>query len=122
LALLRDRLTARRYLAASDLARCGDRALVKVAGLVTCRQRPATASGVIFLTLEDETGNANIVVFKDVASHQRRLLLGVPLLGVAGQLQIEGTGAHAVVHLVARRLFDHGDWLGELVPQSRDFC
>lgn len=76
---------------------------------------------VIFVTLEDETGSANIVVFKDVASRQRRLLLGSRLLGVAGQLQVEGVGEHAVVHLVARRLFDHSDWLGMLAAASRDF-
>jgi error-prone DNA polymerase len=69
-------------------------------GIVTCRQRPGTASGVIFVTLEDETGCANVVVFKDVASRQRRLLLGSRLLGVAGQLQREGEGEHAVVHLM----------------------
>ncbi len=122
LALLRERLAARRYVAAADLQARGDRALVRVAGLVTCRQRPGTASGVIFLTLEDETGNANIVVFKDVASRQRRLLLGAPLLGVAGQLQVEGEGDHIVVHLVARRFFDHSEWLGQLATRSRDFC
>jgi error-prone DNA polymerase len=122
LALLRERLATRRYVAAADLQARGDRALVRVAGLVTCRQRPGTASGVIFLTLEDETGNANIVVFKDVASRQRRLLLSAPLLGVAGQLQVEGEGDHIVVHLVARRLFDHSEWLGQLATRSRDFC
>ncbi len=121
LALLRERLAARRYLTAAQLREAGDRALVRCAGLVTCRQRPGTASGVIFLTLEDETGQANIVVFKDLASRQRRLLLAAPLLGVAGQLQVQGEGAHKIVHLVAGRLFDHSDWLGALTTSSRDF-
>ena len=122
LALLRARLAAQRYLPAMDLRSRGNNALVRCAGLVTCRQRPGTASGVIFLTLEDETGCANVVVFKDVASRQRRLLLGSRLLGVAGQLQVEGAGEHAVVHLVAKRLFDHSELLGELATRSRDFC
>ncbi len=121
LALLRTRLAAMRYLTALDLRNCGDRAVVRCAGIVTCRQRPGTASGVIFVTLEDETGSANIVVFNDLASRQRRLLLGSRLLGVAGQLQVEGRGEHAVVHLVAKRLFDHSELLGALVAGSRDF-
>jgi error-prone DNA polymerase len=121
LALLRRRLAMKRYLSAMELRECGDRAVVRCAGLVTCRQRPGTASGVIFVTLEDETGSANVVVFNDLASRQRRLLLGSRLLGVAGQLQVEGEGEHAVVHLVAKRLFDHSELLGTLLTASRDF-
>jgi error-prone DNA polymerase len=121
LALLRGRLAAKRYLSALELRRQGDRAVVRCAGLVTCRQRPGTASGVIFVTLEDETGTANIVVFNELACRQRRLLLGSRLLGVAGQLQVEGEGEHAVVHLVAKRLFDHSELLGTLLTRSRDF-
>jgi error-prone DNA polymerase len=122
LALLRARLAAKRYLSAMDLRKRGNHAVVRCAGLVTCRQRPGTASGVIFVTLEDETGCANIVVFNDLACRQRRLLLGSRLLGVVGQLQVEGEGEHAVVHLVAQRLFDHSELLGSLVTASRDFC
>jgi error-prone DNA polymerase len=122
LALLRSLLTAKRYLSAKDLRESGNNAVVRCAGIVTCRQRPGTASGVIFVTLEDETGFANVVVFKDVASRQRRLLLGSRLLGVAGQLQRQGVGEHAVVHLIAKRLFDHSELLGSLVTPSRDFC
>jgi hypothetical protein len=59
---------------------------------------------------------------KEAASRQRRLLLGSRLLGVAGQLQRHGEGEHAVVHLIAKRLFDHGELLGQLVTASRDFC
>jgi error-prone DNA polymerase len=121
LTLLRARLAAKRYLSALDLRSRGNRAMVRCAGLVTCRQRPGTASGVIFVTLEDETGCANVVVFNDLACRQRRLLLGSRLLGVAGQLQVEGEGEHAVVHLVAKRLFDHSELLGSLLTSSRDF-
>ena len=122
LALLRSALAANRYLSTMDLRERSNHAVVRCAGLVTCRQRPETASGVIFVTLEDETGCANVVVFKDLASRQRRLLLGSRLLGVAGTLQREGEGEHAVVHLIARRLFDHSGLLGRLVTASRDFC
>ncbi|MDK9704762.1 MAG: error-prone DNA polymerase [Sulfuritalea sp.] len=121
LALLRAALAAKRYLTAGALRERGNFALVRCAGIVTCRQRPGTAGGVIFVTLEDETGCANVVVFKDLASRQRRLLLGSRLLGVAGQLQREGEGEHAVVHLIARRLFDHSELLGRLATASRDF-
>ena len=121
LALLRATLAAKRYLSARDLRERGNNVVVRCAGIVTCRQRPGTAGGVIFVTLEDETGCANVVVFKDLASRQRRLLLGSRLLGVAGQLQREGEGEHAVVHLIAKRLFDHSELLGRLVTASRDF-
>ena len=121
LALLRATLATLRYLPASALRERGNNALVRCAGIVTCRQRPGTAGGVIFVTLEDETGCANVVVFKDLASRQRRLLLGSRLLGVAGQLQREGDGEHAVVHLIAGRLFDHSELLGRLATASRNF-
>jgi error-prone DNA polymerase len=117
LALLRPRLAARRFLAAQDLARLEDRALARVAGIVTGRQRPGTASGVIFVTLEDETGMSNVVVYAGLAERQRRPLLGARLLGVYGQLQRDGP----VVHLLAKRLVDLSPWLGDLPTASRDF-
>ncbi|HEX5804387.1 MAG TPA: type II secretion system protein GspK, partial [Azospira sp.] len=117
LGLLRERLAARRFLSAGELAGQADRALVRAAGIVTCRQRPGTASGVVFLTLEDETGLANIVVYGRLADRQRRELLGARLLGVLGQVQREGE----VVHLVAGRLLDLSPWLGGLATASRDF-
>ncbi|MFC5303064.1 error-prone DNA polymerase [Azospira restricta] len=117
LRLLRERLAQRRFLSAGELAGQADRALVRAAGIVTCRQRPGTASGVVFLTLEDETGLANIVVYGRLADRQRRELLGARLLGVLGQVQREGE----VVHLVAGRLLDLSPWLGGLATASRDF-
>ena len=75
----------------------------------------------IFVMLEGETGGATSVVSNELPCRQRRLLLGSRLLGVAGQLQVEGEGEHAVVHLVAKRLFDHTELLGALVAGSRDF-
>ncbi len=117
LALLRDRLSARRFLAASTIRGMQHRALVRVAGIVIGRQRPGTARGVIFVTLEDETGQANIVVYADLSERQRRELLGSRLLGVYGQLQREGE----VVHVLAKRLVDLTPWLGALPTASRDF-
>ena len=117
LRLLRERLTARRFLSARSLAEQPDRALARMAGIVTCRQRPGTASGVVFVTLEDETGLANIVIYGRLADRQRRELLGARLLGVLGQVQREGD----VVHLVAGRLVDLSTWLGTLETVSRDF-
>jgi error-prone DNA polymerase len=95
----------------------GHRALVRAAGIVVGRQRPGTATGIVFVTLEDETGLANIVVHPQLVDRQRRELLGSTLLGVYGQLQKEGE----VVHLVARRLVDLSAWLGRLETSSRDF-
>jgi len=91
--------------------------MVRVAGLVTCRQRPGTASGVIFITLEDETGQINVVVWRAVSEKQRRPLLAATLLGVHGVLEREGT----VTHLIAGKLTDYSALLGELVTHSRDF-
>ena len=81
------------------------------------RQRPGTASGVIFVTLEDETGNINVIIWTDVLQKQRRELLGSTLLGAEGLTQREGD----VVHLIARRLFDHSPLLGRLEMASRNF-
>ena len=89
----------------------------RVAGLVTCRQRPDTASGVVFVTLEDETGNINVVVWNRLVERQRRELLGARLLGVHGSIERDGE----VVHLVARRLVDYSALLGPLETASRDF-
>ena len=89
----------------------------RCAGIVTGRQRPGTANGVIFLTLEDETGFANVIIHAKLAERQRRELLGSRLLGVLGILQREGE----VVHLIAKRLVDHSELLGRLPTSSRDF-
>ncbi len=117
LTLLRQHLAERRFLPAADLRASGDRALVRAAGIVVGRQRPGTATGVVFVTLEDESGLTNVVVQPGLVEKQRRELLGATLLGVYGQLQV----ADAVVHLVAKRLVDLSAWLGRLETHSRDF-
>jgi error-prone DNA polymerase len=117
LALLREPLRRLRMATAAELRTLPDGRLVRAAGLVTCRQRPGTASGVTFVTLEDETGLVNVVVWRDLAERQRRELLGASLLGVHGVLQRQGE----IVHLMAGHLVDHSALLGNLVAQSRDF-
>jgi error-prone DNA polymerase len=117
LALLRRTLAAQRFLTAAELRRLPDRALARAAGIVTCRQRPGTASGVMFVTIEDETGLANVIVHRDLQEKQRHETLGATLLGIYGQVSREGE----VMHLVARRLVDRSGLLGTLAPRSRDF-
>lgn len=117
LALLRRQLERLRFVTAAELNGYPDRKLGRTAGVVTCRQRPGTASGVVFLTLEDETGSTNVIVHGDLVERQRRELLGARLMGVFGQIQREGL----VVHLVAMRLVDHSALLGRLATRSRDF-
>jgi error-prone DNA polymerase len=117
LALLRDRLSGLGMLDAKTLQRIPHGRPAQVAGLVTCRQRPDTASGVVFVTLEDETGCMNIVVWRNLVESQRRELLGARLMGVQGFVERDGE----VVHLVARRLLDYSALLGPLAAPSRDF-
>jgi error-prone DNA polymerase len=115
--LLRHRLDRYRYVQAERLPALTNGASVSVAGLVITKQRPGTASGVTFVTLEDETGYINLVVWKQIAERDRPALLNARLMGVQGELQIEGD----VIHVIARRLVDHTDMLGNLVITSRDF-
>jgi error-prone DNA polymerase len=117
LVLLRPLLRKRRMLTTEQLQHARHGSLVRAAGLVTCRQRPGTASGVIFVTLEDETGSTNVVVWRDLADRQRRILLGAKLLAVHGVLEREGN----VAHLIAGKLEDLSSLLGRLVTTSRDF-
>jgi error-prone DNA polymerase len=117
LALLRPRLDERGIVPAARLRELRHGAAVRTAGIVITRQRPGSAQGVTFVTLEDETGSVNLIVWRDVAERQRRALVGARLLGVAGELQIEGE----VVHVIAHRLVDLSRWLGSLSAPSRDF-
>ncbi|HKB59293.1 MAG TPA: error-prone DNA polymerase [Gallionellaceae bacterium] len=117
LALLRERLRRQRLVTAAELHGFPHGRLTRAAGLVTTRQRPGTASGVTFLTLEDETGQINVVVWRDLADRQRRELLGARLLAVYGVVERQGE----VAHLIAGRLRDLTPLLGSLVTQSRDF-
>ena len=117
LALLRPRLGRMGCVTAEALRAFRGGRYVHAAGLVTGRQRPGTASGVVFVTLEDETGSVNVIVWRDLAESQRRELLKSRLMGVEGVLEREGN----VTHLIARRLFDHSALLGRMKARSRDF-
>jgi error-prone DNA polymerase len=117
LALLRARLAAESMKTAADLKTLPHGRATRVTGLVTGRQRPGTASGVTFVTLEDETGMINVVVWRDLAERQRRELLGSNLLTVYGRVEKEGE----VVHVIANRLQDQSVLLGNLVTKARNF-
>ena len=117
LSLLRQRLRQRRVLDSSQLRGMPHGRNVQAAGIVTQRQRPATAKGTIFVTLEDEHGMVNIVVWPNVALRRRKALLGARLLAVRGRWErVDG-----VQHLIAHDLLDLSHMLGELRTASRDF-
>jgi error-prone DNA polymerase len=117
LALLRQRLSELQFVTADALPdlRAGSR--IRTGGLVITRQRPGTATGVVFVTLEDETGYINVVVWSTLVEQQRRELLTSRLMGVVGNLQRED----GVIHVIAERLEDHSHLLGRLQTRSRDF-
>ncbi|AHL75112.1 DNA polymerase [Stutzerimonas stutzeri] len=117
LALLRDQLRSRRCRSSRELATIEHGRPVSVAGLVIGRQRPQTASGVIFVTLEDEFGMINVVVWRDLAERQRRVLIQSQLLRIDGHLE----SANGVRHVIAGRLSDLTPLLTGLDVRSRDF-
>jgi error-prone DNA polymerase len=117
LALLRERLAADGILNAAAVAAAKPGRTIYTAGLVITRQRPSSAAGVTFVTLEDETGYVNLIVWEKIAERDRRALLGASLLGVVGRVQREGE----VLHVVAARLLDLSERLDGLAARSRDF-
>ena len=114
LSFLRERFTRLGGTANLDLAKMASGRRVSVAGLVLVRQRPGSASGVIFMTLEDETGVANIIVWPKIFERFRPIVLGARLISVTGTLQNEG----GVIHVVGAKLEDHSAWLGELAEKG----
>ena len=117
IALFRSHLNAHRVSTASDLNSINNEANVKVTGLVTSRQRPMTAAGVTFLTLEDESGFVNVVVWPDLGEKLRPIVRQAMLLGVVGHVQ----KSEGVIHLIAKDLVDLSHWLGNLEVSSRNF-
>lgn len=99
---LREELARRRIMTCADVIACRDRRWIHVAGLVLVRQRPGSAKGVMFITLEDESAVANLVVWTKVFEKYRRVVLGSGMIGVKGRVQREGQ----VVHIVAHELID----------------
>jgi error-prone DNA polymerase len=106
LALLRPAFSARGISSTSVLEGSKNGDIFTLAGLVLVRQRPGTASGVVFVTIEDEHGIANLVVWPKVFDAHRRIVMGSRLLGVRGKIQREGEGDYVVIHLVAEQLWD----------------
>ncbi len=117
LALLREQGHLRYCLTADQLKTTRPGVPVQVAGLVTGRQRPGTASGVTFVTLEDETGNINIVVWLETARRQRKPLLTARLLHVKGVIEREGD----IIHVMAGKLSDLSHLINSLPVSSRNF-
>ncbi len=117
MSLLRDRPPFNRCKRHTDLPALGNNRFVRIAGLVTCRQRPGSASGVLFLTLEDETGSSNIVVWQRTQQQFRRPLMTAQLLLVNGTLETRDN----VIHIIAGALYDYTHELQALQVTSRDF-
>ena len=103
---------------ARTLAEKTNNSIVHLLGCVTCRQAPGTATGVTFLTLEDHTGNTNVVIWQATARHQKQPYLKATILQVDGILERSKEG---VIHVIAGKLTDRSDWLAELRVPSRDF-
>lgn len=114
---LRGQLAQHRIEPISTLLTYPNGRLARACGLVTHRQKPATAGGTAFVSLEDETGHINVIVWKSLAEESRQVLRNAQILGVYGVWQREGQ----VVNLIAKRLVDFTGLLGDLVSQSRDF-
>ena len=148
MSFLRDHYAQRGFVTAEQLNTIRDGRRLSIAGLVLIRQRPGSAKGVCFITIEDETGVANLVIWPDLFGKQRRIVMGARLMAVQGLVQKDDS----VIHVVARRLEDdsamlrrlsedslpstlnHGDGAGswrppvgrhprdaEIIPKSRDF-
>jgi error-prone DNA polymerase len=117
MAFLRAGLAGPRARRAADLADVASGAWISLSGLVLVRQRPGSAKGVIFMTLEDETGAANVIVWPAAFARHRRIVLTGRLLEVQGRLQKQGK----VIHLIAERLIDHTGLLARLTDGDVDF-
>ena len=122
---LREKLKQLHIVSTAELCNLTNGDTVKVAGLVLVRQRPGTAKGVCFITIEDETGCANLVVFENIIEQYRREILHSKLMMVEGKLQVEGE----VIHVIAEKCYDlskmlrrlgTGD-LGNAFPEGRNF-
>ncbi|HFC04321.1 MAG TPA: error-prone DNA polymerase, partial [Rhizobiales bacterium] len=120
---LRNDFTAAKIITCTEMAKMKNRAWVRIAGLVLVRQRPGSAKGVVFMTIEDETGVANIIVWKTVKDQYNKVVMAAKLVEIYGQIQAQDN----VMHLVAKKLIDRTSMLSRLagehpkMPASRDF-
>jgi error-prone DNA polymerase len=117
LTFLRERLSKMRFIPSDVLHGFANGQLARGCGIVTVRQKPETAKGVVFITIEDEAGTVNVICWSSLVEQQRREVMGAQLLGVYGIWQSENN----VRHLVAKRLVDLSHLLGDLSVHSRDF-
>jgi error-prone DNA polymerase len=115
---LREHYAARKFITADQLKSVRDGKRLSIAGLVLIRQRPGSAKGVVFITIEDETGVANLVVWPDVFDKQRKIVMGARLMAVHGIIQKDEDDG--VIHVVARRLEDHSHMLRHLSEDIMD--
>jgi error-prone DNA polymerase len=116
-ALVRETLSQQRILAARDANALKHGTWVKVAGLVLIRQRPGTASGIVFITLEDETGVVNLIVRPNIYDKYRPAARHAALLQCDGYIERQGQ----VVHIMAKRMFDRSELIRGYEISSRDF-
>jgi error-prone DNA polymerase len=120
---LREYYAGQKFVIADQLKSLRNGKRLSIAGLVLIRQRPGSSKGVVFITIEDETGIANLVIWPDVFEKQRKIVMGARLMAVQGIVQRDEDDA--VIHVVARRLEDHSHMLRHLsedivtVPLSR---
>jgi error-prone DNA polymerase len=114
MSFLRERIKAARYAACADLKAMREGAKVSVAGVVLVRQRPGSAAGVVFMTIEDETGVANAVIWPKVLERERKLVMGARLVVVHGRIQRH----EDIIHVVAAKLEDRSDWLSLLTEDG----
>ena len=117
LSILRTEEPFKRCTPCAQLPTIGNQRFVQVAGLVTCRQRPGTAKGTLFLTVEDETGNINVVVWKSLQERCRTVLLSGQLILVKGHVEINET----VVHVIAGDIVDYSARLADFAGKIRSF-
>jgi len=110
LTFLRDELTRRGVTRCADLATIRDGRHVEVAGIILVRQKPGSAKGVLFITIEDETGIANGILWPDRFEAQRRAIMSASMIGMKGRVQKEGE----VIHVICDRIIDHGDLLHQV--------
>jgi len=121
LQLLREQLSKKKLLTAAQMSNFPHGRLVRACGIVTARQQPGTAKGVVFVTLEDETGSVNIIVWKAVKEQFRDAVYRARLMAVYGVWQRDEATGGQVRHVIAKRVVDMTHLLGELATTSRDF-
>ena len=116
MSFLRTKVAASRILSCADLKQTRDGACVSVAGVVLVRQRPGSAQGVVFMTIEDETGVANSVIWPNVLERERKVVMGARLVVLHGRVQRH----EDIIHVVAERLEDRSDWLHLLTEDGEN--